>query len=288
MRCLFVLPNFRHSGAWTPPEGIGVERPAFEIPYEELDIRDQIGGGGFSLVYRAFWKGTPVAVKRWFDPDMSDKVMQEFREEVMTMQNLKHPHCVQLIGACSKPPNLAIVMEYMPYSLHYILHQSPDIKIDRKRALNFAVDIARGFAYLHSRSPLVIHRDIKPGNFLVDRAYKVKLCDFGLCSIRNNTAGTPNYMAPELLGGKPYNEKVDVYAFGLVLWEMLAREVPFDGMLPGDIKAAVVDNKERPAMPLSCPRSVQRLIAECWDQDPNVRPGFEAIIERCQDLIKEC
>lgn len=121
----------------TPPHGIGVERPALEIPYDELDIRDQIGGGGFSLVYRAFWKGTPVAVKRWFDPDQTDAVMQEFREEVMTMQDLKHPHCVQLIGACSKPPNLAIVMEYMPYSLHFILHQSPDIKVDRKRALNF-------------------------------------------------------------------------------------------------------------------------------------------------------
>ena len=105
--------------------GIGVERPALEIPYEELDVRDQIGGGGFSLVYRAFWKGTPVAVKRWFDPDQTEKVMQEFREEVMTMQDLKHPNCVQLIGACSKPPNLAIVMEYMPYSLHFILHQSP-------------------------------------------------------------------------------------------------------------------------------------------------------------------
>ena len=49
-------------------------------------------------MYRAFWKGTPVAVKRWFDPDQNDKVMQEFREEVMTMQDLKHPNCVQLIG----------------------------------------------------------------------------------------------------------------------------------------------------------------------------------------------
>ena len=61
-------------------------------------MRDQIGGGGFSLVYRAMWRGTPVAVKKWFDPEMSDKVMQEFREEVMTMRDLKHPHCVQLIG----------------------------------------------------------------------------------------------------------------------------------------------------------------------------------------------
>ncbi len=72
-----------------------------------------------------------------------------------------------------------------------------------------------------------------------DRAWRVKLCDFGLCSARNNTAGTPNYMSPELLAGKPYNEKVDVYAFGLVLWEMVSREVPFDGTQPGDIKTAV-------------------------------------------------
>lgn len=59
-------------------------------------------------------------------------------------------------------------------------------------------------------------------------------------------------------------------------------------MLPGDIKTMVVENNERPAFPLSCPRSVRKLISECWDQDPTVRPSFEVIIERCHDLIKEC
>ena len=267
--------------------GVPAASPALEVPFDELDIRDQIGGGGFSVVYRAFWRGTPVAVKRWLDPDLNEQVVSEFRAEVMTMQNLRHPHCVQLVGACSVRPNLCIVMEYVPFSLHGILHQSPNVNVDRKRALNFGVDVARALAYLHSRSPPVVHRDVKPANFLVDRAYKVKLCDFGLCSARDATAGTPNYMAPELLNGKPYNEKVDVYAFALVLWETIAREVPFDGMLPGDIKRAVGEEDERPEMPLSCPRAVQRFIAECWDKDPGKRPGFEEIIERLQELARD-
>ena len=133
--------------------GVPAASPALEIPFDELDIRDQIGGGGFSVVYRAFWRGTPVAVKRWLDPDLNERVVSEFRAEVMTMQNLRHPHCVQLVGACSVRPNLCIVMEYVPFSLHGILHQSPNVNVDRKRALNFGVDVARALAYLHSRSP---------------------------------------------------------------------------------------------------------------------------------------
>eukprot|EP00959_Pyramimonas_sp_CCMP1952_P112063 2343560-Pyramimonas_sp.AAC.1 len=89
---------------------IGEGRANIDIPFEDLEMDQQIGGGGFSLVYRAMYKGTPVAVKRWFNPDCTDVVMQEFREEVLTLRDLRHPHVVQLIGACMRPPNLCIVL----------------------------------------------------------------------------------------------------------------------------------------------------------------------------------
>ena len=79
--------------------------------------------------------------------------------------------------------------------------------------------------YLHGRTPLVIHRDLKPLNCLLHEGH-LKLCDFGLASEKSRTVGTPHYMAPELLLDKPYSAKVDVFAFGIMLWEMFTRQLP--------------------------------------------------------------
>jgi len=265
---------------------IGVGRANIDIPFEDLEMDEQIGGGGFSLVYRAMHKGTPVAVKRWFNPECTDIVMQEFREEVLTLRELRHPHVVQFIGACMRPPHLCIVMEHLPYSLFQVVHDG-QFQVDRRRAMALGIDICRAFQYLHSRSPPVVHRDIKPANFLVDRAWKVKLCDFGLASIndRQKGAGTPAYMAPELHASKPYNEKVDVYAFGIMLWEFLAKQVPFDGAGPAEIRDSVLAG-ERPEMPLSCPKTLAKLIKDCWHQESASRPSFESIHSQLKAMLK--
>uniref|UniRef100_A0A7R9VLW3 non-specific serine/threonine protein kinase n=1 Tax=Chlamydomonas euryale TaxID=1486919 RepID=A0A7R9VLW3_9CHLO len=258
---------------------------ASQIPYEELDIQDQVGGGGFAIVYRATWKGTPVAVKKWFDPNATDQMMQEFREEVMTLQSLRHPNVLQFLGACMKHPDLCMVTEHMPHSLHGVLYQMQGVDLDRKRIVALMQDAARAFIYLHSRKPMLVHRDIKPANFLVDRQWRVKVCDFGLAS--NNRAqagaGTPAYMAPELFeAGKPYNEKVDVYAFGVMLNEMMAKAQPFAGMPAGDIRAAVLSG-QRPEVPLSAPRVLSEIVAACWADEPADRPSFEKVLDMLKD-----
>mmetsp|Transcript_9618 Transcript_9618/g.23858 ORF Transcript_9618/g.23858 Transcript_9618/m.23858 type:complete len:304 (-) Transcript_9618:391-1302(-) len=259
---------------------------ASQIAFEELDVQDQIGGGGFSLVYRGLWRGTPVAIKKWFDPNATDQLMQEFREEVMTLQALRHPNILQFLGACIKPPNLCMVTEHLPHSLHNVLYNS-NTAMDKVRIVTLAQDMARAFVYLHSRRPPVIHRDIKPANFLLDRSWKVKVCDFGLASNTASQAGagTPAYMAPELLESKPYNEKVDVYAFGVVLNEMVGREVPFAGMGVMEIRSTVLSGG-RPDVPLSCPRPLQDIITKCWDADPNARPSFDKVLDLLRDAAK--
>ncbi|EFJ44528.1 hypothetical protein VOLCADRAFT_76279 [Volvox carteri f. nagariensis] len=256
---------------------------SYQIPYEDLEVQDQIGGGGFSLVYRGFWKGTPVAIKKWFDPNHSEQMVQEFREEVMTLAELRHPNVLQFLGACMKPPHLAMVTEHMPFTLHHVLYQA-GVDLDRKKVVGLAQDIARAFIYLHSRRPAIVHRDIKPANFLVDRAWKVKVCDFGLASNSKaqSGAGTPQYMAPELWENKAYNEKVDVYAFGVMLNELVAKEPPFNGMPLGDVRAAVLAGK-RPDVPLSCSKALTDIIKKCWAAESAARPSFVQI----NDLLKE-
>uniref|UniRef100_A0A383VB93 Protein kinase domain-containing protein n=1 Tax=Tetradesmus obliquus TaxID=3088 RepID=A0A383VB93_TETOB len=260
------------------------------IPYADLDVQDQIGGGGYSLVYRGLWHGTPVAVKRWFNPQLQEEVQEEFRQEVMTLQQLRHPHVVQFLGACMKPPSLCLVTEYMPHSLHSVLYEQQGVALDRKRVLSLAADAARALLYLHHvTKPAVVHRDVKPANFLLDRAWRMKLADFGLAanSSKQANAGTPSYMAPELLQpGKPYSAKVDVYAFGVMLNEMLGRSPPWAGMAAGDIRRQVLAG-QRPPIDLSVPKQLQQLISACWEQQPEQRPDFVSILEQLNAMIKQ-
>ncbi|WIA20465.1 hypothetical protein OEZ85_004872 [Tetradesmus obliquus] len=260
------------------------------IPHADLDVQDQIGGGGYSLVYRGLWHGTPVAVKRWFNPQLQEEVQEEFRQEVMTLQQLRHPHVVQFLGACMKPPDLCLVTEYMPHSLHSVLYEQQGVALDRKRVLSLAADAARALLYLHHvTKPAVVHRDVKPANFLLDRAWRMKLADFGLAanSSKQANAGTPSYMAPELLQpGKPYSAKVDVYAFGVMLSEMLGRSPPWAGMAAGDIRRQVLAG-QRPPIDLSVPKQLQQLISACWEQQPEQRPDFVSILEQLNVMIKQ-
>ena len=256
-----------------------------ELETAELDVREQVGGGGFSLVYRALFHGAPVAVKKWFDPDHTAELLADFQEEVEVLRRVRHPNIVQVIGACTKPPNLHIVFEYIPNTLHSVLHES-SMEMDRKRIVAIMTDAVRAFRYLHTRKPPIVHRDIKPSNFLVTRAWNIKLCDFGLAS-RNKapTAGTPAYMAPELHAGDAnYGPAVDVYALGVLLCEVACRQVPFDGLSALDIRNAVLNDGERPKVTLSCPRAFKTIFESCWSKDASARPSAEALFDLLKDV----
>lgn len=117
-----------------------------------------------------------------------------------------------------------------------------DISLEQR--LRIAYDVASIFAFLHKSG--VVHRDLKSYNILVDDDLNIKLCDFGLCKFKADLnrgtmqfSGTPVYMAPELFQKKSYDEKVDVFAFGTLLWELVARDVPYEGLEPADIKEKV-------------------------------------------------
>jgi serine/threonine protein kinase len=146
-------------------------------------------------------------------------------------------------------------------------------------------DTARGMVYLHSRS--IIHRDVKSGNLLLDESGCIKVADFGLARAHGPTSnlltlvGTYPYMAPELLDNQAYNNSVDVYSFGIVMWECLTRDEPFRGHSPMQIVATLLRG-ERPKLPASpaLPSSYVRLLMECWATQPERRPTFSAALDR--------
>ncbi|XP_019446943.1 PREDICTED: serine/threonine-protein kinase EDR1-like isoform X2 [Lupinus angustifolius] len=252
-----------------------------EIRWEDLVIGERIGLGSYGEVFRADWNGTEVAVKKFLDQDFSGDALSEFKREVRIMRRLRHPNVVNFIGAVTRPPNLSIITEFLPRgSLYHILHH-PHCQIDEKQRIKIALDVARGMNCLHSSTPIVVHRDLKSLNLLVDENWNVKVCDFGLSRLKPNTflsskstAGTPEWMAPEVLRNEPSNEKCDVYSFGVILWEIATLKLPWTGMNPMQVVAAVGFQDCHLDIPKDVDPSVASIIWECLQQDPNLRPSF--------------
>ncbi|KAK2637629.1 hypothetical protein Ddye_025424 [Dipteronia dyeriana] len=252
-----------------------------EIPWEDLVLAERIGLGSYGEVYHADWNGTEVAVKKFLDQDFSGAALLEFRREVKIMRRLRHPNVVLFMGAVTRPPNLSIITEFLPRgSLFRILHR-PQCQIDEKRRIKMALDVARGMNCLHTSMPTIVHRDLKSPNLLVDKNWNVKVCDFGLSRLKHNTflsskstAGTPEWMAPEVLRNEPSNEKCDVYSFGVILWELATLRLPWTGMNPMQVVGAVGFQNRRLDIPKEVDPLVARIIHECWQMDPNLRPSF--------------
>ncbi|KAJ9557593.1 hypothetical protein OSB04_012207 [Centaurea solstitialis] len=252
-----------------------------EIPWEDLVIGERIGLGSYGEVYHADWNGTEVAVKKFLDQDFSGAALAEFKREVRIMQRLRHPNVVLFMGAVTRPPNLSIITEFLPRgSLYRIIHR-PHSQIDEKRRIKMALDVAKGMNCLHTSIPTIVHRDLKSPNLLVDEDWNVKVCDFGLSRLKHNTflsskstAGTPEWMAPEVLRNENSNEKCDVYSFGVILWELATLRLPWSGMNPMQVVGAVGFQNRRLDIPKDVDPLVGRIIWECWQTDPNLRPSF--------------
>lgn len=252
-----------------------------EISWEDLVIGERIGLGSYGEVYHADWNGTEVAVKKFLDQDFSGAALDEFRREVRIMRRLRHPNVVLFMGAVTRPPNLSIVTEFLPRgSLYRIIHR-PLFQIDEKRRIKMALDVARGMNCLHTSIPTIVHRDLKSPNLLVDKNWNVKVGDFGLSRLKHNTflsskstAGTPEWMAPEVLRNEPSNEKCDVYSFGVILWELATLRLPWSGMNPMQVVGAVGFQNRRLDIPKEVDPTVASIIWECWQTEPNLRPSF--------------
>eukprot|EP00288_Rhodomonas_lens_P012673 CAMPEP_0177694856 /NCGR_PEP_ID=MMETSP0484_2-20121128/3151_1 /TAXON_ID=354590 /ORGANISM="Rhodomonas lens, Strain RHODO" /LENGTH=357 /DNA_ID=CAMNT_0019205751 /DNA_START=25 /DNA_END=1098 /DNA_ORIENTATION=+ len=252
----------------------------------EMEGSDKVAQGGLGVLYRAYWRGTEVAVKKPVDPraGMDPKLKDDFRKEAAILGEVRHPNVVLLMAACLRAPKLCIVLEWCSGgSLFDLLHRSrADPSRDQK--LHLAEGVAAGLAFLHASSPAIIHRDIKTQNVLVDVNLTVaKICDFGLAirtsdvSQVNSAAGTPRYMAPELYRSESCSTMSDVYAYAVTLWEMFSREMPFGGMDIEEVRDKTVRG-ERPEIPLTCPRQVSLLIRDCWAQSPQDRPPLNSVL----------
>eukprot|EP01041_Mallomonas_annulata_P002153 gene2153-4191_t len=260
-------------------------------------------------IYTANW-GERLVILKLIKADRvgSPVAVAEFETEASVLSRVKHPHIVKFLGSGYEPRRFLVLELLDGGSLSHALGVRVDKHNQRSWRRNFTYEetlaVSRAMAsalhYLHDLwqpSISIIHRDLKPDNIGFTSDGMIKLFDFGLCScirqgkekneayeMTGNT-GTLRYMAPEVALGKSYNQSVDAYSFGIIVWQILRGKVPFHGMGRRTYMDCVVLGGERPRLDKRWPPRFSRLLQRCWHADYQMRPSFSEIVTELDGLI---
>ena len=269
----------------------------------KLKKLDEIGNGAFGEVYKVVEKDTTniFAAKVSFNEINNDDVelITNLKREVGILSQLIHPAVLRFIGYSpldfDQTPCPVIITEYSSNgSLNDLIKldrilSAPKAWTDTKKLINI-YGIASAMSYLHSHN--IIHRDLKPANILEDENLFPKIADFGLSKIYHQNIdsmtsqstigfkGTPIYIAPEIWQDKKYTKAGDVYAFAMIVYELLTHNEPFKDYNFFTLFSKVIINGERPKFKYPLPRCYRDLIEKCWSSNPEKRPTFNSIINR--------
>ncbi|KAL5559508.1 hypothetical protein UlMin_035719 [Ulmus minor] len=275
------------------------------IAPEEIELLDKIGQGSTSNIYKGTWRGLDVAIK-CIKPDFfqNENGIAFFVQELETLARQRHRFVLQLMGACLNPPNHAwVVTEFLSMTVEEWLHGRGKRRKERavplppfEERVARALEIAQAMQYLHEQKPKVVHRDLKLSNIFLDDAFHVRVADFGHARFLwdeemalSGETGTYVYMAPEVIKCEPYNEKCDVYSFGIILNELITGEYPYIETDYGPTKIAmeVVEGNLRPRLPADEDGQLEELInliCLSWSGDVSIRPSFATITSTLKNL----
>ena len=255
-----------------------------KIHRSDLHIGKRLGKGGYGCVYEGKWKKggeMTVAIKV---TQMNERGV--IPQEVKVWQSIPpHQNITSLIGIASVDFTTYIVTELaVNGSLFDYLHsekKTPSVD----QSLAWASDVAHGMKHLHDHD--MIHRDLKSPNVLLSGEWVAKLCDFGSArelthTITTDLAGTYRWMPPEIMNEATarINKKCDLFAYGMVLFELFAHKVPYSDLVNQvDVMKSVTDGT-RPPIPPSLPPYLHDLLKSCWEEDPHLRPTFDDFVSK--------
>ncbi|XP_042482212.1 serine/threonine-protein kinase STY13 [Macadamia integrifolia] len=299
------------SRVWSRDKRAPKPQEEWEIDLSKLDLRYVVARGTYGTVYRGIYDGLDVAVKilDWGVDDIATtteiaSLRATFLQEIAVWHKLDHQNVTKFVGASMGTSNLKIpsknssndghnslpsraccvVVEYLPGgNLKQFLIRNRRKKLAFKIVIQIALDLSRGLSYLHSQK--IVHRDVKTENMLLDAQRNLKIADFGVARVEaqnprdmTGETGTLGYMAPEVLDGKPYNRRCDVYSFGICLWEIYCCDMPYADLSFTEVSSAVVRQNLRPEIPRCCPSSFANIMRKCWDGNAEKRPDMNEVV----------
>ncbi|XP_034866591.1 tyrosine-protein kinase ABL2 isoform X10 [Mirounga angustirostris] len=260
--------------------GVSPIHDKWEMERTDITMKHKLGGGQYGEVYVGVWKkySLTVAVKTLKEDTME---VEEFLKEAAVMKEIKHPNLVQLLGVCTLEPPFYIVTEYMPYGnlLDYLRECSRE-EVTAVVLLYMATQISSAMEYLEKKN--FIHRDLAARNCLVGENHVVKVADFGLSRLMTGDTYTAHagakfpikWTAPESLAYNTFSIKSDVWAFGVLLWEIATYGMsPYPGIDLSQVYD-LLEKGYRMEQPEGCPPKVYELMRACWKWSPADRPSF--------------
>ena len=219
----------------SPAVAAGLEREACKTDFESLEDKS-IGKGGFGSV----WKVRHKITKQIFaikvinkESIVKQKMVEQTNREIEIMYKLDHPHIIKLYSHFEDDEDFCLIMQIASKGQLYSMIKRLK-RLDQRTAAQYMREVISAIKYLHTRNPPIIHRDIKPENILLDQEGRCKLADFGWSNFeeggkfRDTYCGTPEYLAPEMITKSGHNESVDIWALGVLIFEMLTGRTPFN------------------------------------------------------------
>ncbi|CAD6986497.1 unnamed protein product [Tilletia controversa] len=277
-----------------------------EIHPSKLEKLEKIGSGGFKDVYVGKYQISKARINKVAIADIRDQLTEMDIKELSLLRDLKHENIVRFIGvSIPEEPSAVPVMIVTELCSNgdlfdYIRNTSAPADEEIYRIM---LETARGLAYLHTRKPAIIHRDVKSTNVLITRNRTAKINDFGLARVKNSTrsvvrsiVGTVNWQAAELWVPKPhYNEKVDVWSAAMTFWEALQwhqteKKYPFQDMNEHQIYLDVGQKRQRPytgSIRRQYGDDIVELLDRMWHHSPRERPTMTEVCEQLEVLIAQ-
>ncbi|KAM4721184.1 tyrosine-protein kinase ABL2 [Rhinophrynus dorsalis] len=260
--------------------GVSPIHDKWEMERTDITMKHKLGGGQYGEVYVGVWKkySLTVAVKTLKEDTME---VEEFLKEAAVMKEIKHPNLVQLLGVCTLEPPFYIVTEYMHFgNLLDYLRECNREEVTAVVLLYMATQISSAMEYLERKN--FIHRDLAARNCLVGENHVVKVADFGLSRLMTGDTYTAHagakfpikWTAPESLAYNTFSIKSDVWAFGVLLWEIATYGMsPYPGIDLSQVYD-LLEKGYRMEQPEGCPPKVYELMRACWQWNPSDRPSF--------------